>query len=611
MCGILGSVNVSFSEHTLDLIKHRGPDDFGIENVLINGHKVKFGQRRLSIVDLSPAGHQPMVTDCGSFMLIFNGEIYNHDEIRKTLKQKHFRGHSDTETILYALKEKGIKAAEWFNGIFSFAFLDIVNQKIFIARDFFGVKPLYYSQNNDGFLFSSELRPIKALLNNEISIDRNSLSTLLRLRYIPSPYTLYEKVFKVRPGHYLELNLSNKSFEPKEQPLDFNNPKSFSGTFNEAVLHYNELFSASVKRQMMSDVEIGVMLSGGVDSAMVAAIAAQNSSSKIKAFTVGFDGKYVADEIHDAQETAKILGLDHHVIRINNNDYHDLFAECIKITEEPAGTTSIIPFYYLSKLASRHVKVVLTGQGADEPLGGYFRYKEELIRNAVHPSLLSPFCSLANNLTIKNEKIRRASMTIPIENDVYRFDEAYSIFSYKQIDALLGNSENRSLESIQYNYDIYKASELPQSTSRMMKLDTRMNLADDLLNYTDKISMHFALETRVPLLDTELISFIESLPLSFKVNLFRSKLVHKKSAENIIPKNIINRRKKGFQSPTNEWFRKEIGEIGNLLTESNSKFSTYFAQPEINKIIELHKKGYNMEKQLFLMLSIYYWMNEN
>lgn len=609
MCGILGSINIKIDEDVLGLIGHRGPDDSGLITLKSHFHNLWLGHKRLAILDLTPAGHQPMISDCGNYMLIFNGEIYNHLDIRKALKQKHFQGHSDTETILYSLKENGIESAGKFNGIFSFAFLDLVNQKLFIARDFFGVKPLYYSLTSDGFIFSSEIRPIESLYDNKI--DLNSLSTLLRLRYIPSPYTIYENVKKVRPGHFIEINLLEKEINPIEKPLELKPAASFSGNFKDAVVQYNELFSSSIKRQMMSDVEIGIMLSGGIDSAMVAAIAAKNSPYSIKAFTVGFEGKYESDEIPDAQETARILKLDHHIIRISNNDFLDLFAQSVVITEEPTATTSIIPFYYLSKLASRHVKVVLTGQGADEPLGGYFRYKEELLRNYIPSPLLSLFGRTLNGLTIKNEKLRRASLALPISDDVKRFDEAYSTFTIKQIEALVGQSKNRSLESIQANYDLYNVKSLSQSASRMMKIDARMNLADDLLNYTDKISMHFALETRVPLLDTELISFIESLPLSFKVNLFKTKLVHKRTAQSIIPQSIINRPKKGFQSPTNEWFRKEIHTIGDLLMEPNSKFSALFNQQEVKKLLEFHRKGFNMEKQLFLLLSIYYWLEKD
>ncbi|NHE57114.1 asparagine synthase (glutamine-hydrolyzing) [Cyclobacterium plantarum] len=610
MCGILGSIDIKLSEEQLDLIKHRGPDDSGLISIPGQMHRLWLGHRRLSIVDLSPAGHQPMSSDCGNYTLIFNGEIYNHEEIRKTLNQQQFRGHSDTETILYALKENGIKAAEKFNGIFAFAFVDLLQQKLLIARDFFGVKPLYYSSTSDGFLFSSELRPIKSIIKN-ISIDSNSLSTLLRLRYVPSPYTLYKNIYKVRPGHFIEVDLSKERINPNEQALTINDSKLFSGSFDDAVDQYNELFSASVKRQLMSDVEIGIMLSGGVDSAMVASIAAKNGSRQTKAFTVGYDGKYASDEISDAQETARLLNLEHHIVKISNNDYHDLFAQCVEITEEPTATTSTIPFYCLSKLASEHVKVVLTGQGADEPLGGYFRYKEELLRQKLPNFVLDPFCSLVNNLPIKSEKIRRATQALPIRNDIERFDEAYSIFPYTQIEKLIGKSDNRSLEAIQYNYDLYKAKNLPHSAFRMMKIDARMNLADDLLNYTDKISMHFALETRVPILDTELVSFIESLPLSYKVNLFKGKIAHKKNAEKILPGNIINRPKKDFKSPTNEWFRNDIGTIGDLLTQSNTKFASFFDRLEINRTLELHKKGYNMEKQLFLLLSIYYWLEKS
>lgn len=611
MCGILGSIDIRLSDQDLDLIQHRGPDDSGLIELQGITHKLWLGHTRLSIVDLSPAGHQPMISDCGNYAIIFNGEIYNHEEIRKTLKQLCFRGHSDTETILYALKENGIKVAKKFNGIFAFAFLDLVNQKLFIARDFFGVKPLYYSSTEKKFLFSSELRPIEALLKNKNTIDINNLSTLLRLKYLPSPHTLYENVFKVRPGHYIEINLLNEKLNPIEQPLDFISRKSFSGNFKDAVFQYTDLIEASVKRQMMSDVEIGIMLSGGVDSAIIAAILNKNSSYRIKAFTVGFNGNHASNEIKEAKETVKFLNLEHHIVNIDNIDFFDLFAQCVKIIEEPTGTASVIPFYYLSKLASEYVKVVLTGQGADEPLGGYFRYKEELLKQVIPSFVINPFCTAIRSWPTKNEKILRASMSLPIRNDVNRFDEACSIFSYKQIDSLIGYNNNRAIETIQYNYDLYNLKELPQSVSRMMKIDSRMNLVDDLLNYTDKLSMHFGLETRVPILDTELISFIESLPSSYKVNLFKTKLVHKEYAKKILPQTIINRKKKGFELPANEWFRNDIGFIGELLMNANSKFSVLFNRNEVNKILKLHKKGFNMQKQIFLLLNIYYWLERS
>lgn len=611
MCGILGSVNIPFSEDILDLIAHRGPDDFGIERFQSGEHEVHFGHRRLSIVDLSPAGHQPMVSPCGNYVLIFNGEIYNHQELRQRLpKNFEFKGHSDSETLLYFLIHFGEQGIADLNGIFAFAFADKAKKRMVLARDPFGVKPLYYSHSDNGLVFSSEIRPIQALLN-ENELDGQALASLLRLRYNAAPRTLFKNVQKVPSGHSITWDISDAKITHESHFYASQLPKTIKGGKKELVDAYGDILEASVKRQLLSDVEVGVLLSGGIDSAMIAALAKKHYTGKLKAFTIGFEGEFEEDEIADAKETAELLGLEHHVEKISFHDFLGLIKECSRIVEEPLATTSMIPMYYLAKLASGHVKVVLTGQGADEPLGGYTRYRSEIIREHLPSPIRSVLKPTFQLLGTRNDQLIRGAKTMEITNEMERFLSVYEIFDKDEIQALIGKEDNLSEDLIGHFYATLDCKSRIHPAEKLMALDTRLNLSDDLLNYTDKITMNFALECRVPMLDLELVRFMESLPLERKVNYREGKLIHKAYAEKLLPKKIINRKKKGFQSPTNRWFREEMETLKGLLLDSSSAFSKVFNLSSVSIILHDHASGYNKEKQIFLLLSIYYWFESN
>lgn len=606
MCGILGCINHDFTTDTLNLLKSRGPDDWGIEKFSIAGQQITFGHRRLSIVDLSPAGHQPISTECGRYHLIFNGEIYNHLEIRNTLRQKTFRGHSDTETILYALAEQGIEAVKKFNGIFAFAFLDTVKQQLFLARDPFGVKPLYFFQQGMQLGFSSEMRPLLKMI--QPNIEREALATLLRLRYVPSPDTLFKEIKKVIPGHYLCIDL-NRPEENKCVYYAAPVPQECSLSFDEQLDQYQIHLVEAVKRQMMADVEVGVLLSGGVDSALVAREAVQCAGQPVKAFTVGFTGKHMEDEIQDAAETARLLGMQHYVARISDQDFFAKIAESVAILEEPLATTSVIPMKTLAELASSEVKVVLTGQGADEPLGGYARYQGELLYEKL-PSWLATGAGLVlGNCQFHNSQLQRALKSVAIREDIRRFISESEVFSPDEISQLTGIREHSAEEIYRQRYTDLQLSKKKRAVERMMALDARMNLADDLLLYTDKITMHYSLECRVPLLDLPLVRYIESLPGSSRLCWKKGKRIHKCFAEKVLPSEIVHRPKKGFQSPTGEWFQKS-SLLQEILLDDNSAFSRYFDLKEVKKNILLHQKGFNRERQIFLLLATKYWLEQ-
>jgi asparagine synthase (glutamine-hydrolysing) len=608
MCGILGTVNLPFDQAALDSIRHRGPNGSGINQVIMGDHVVTLGHRRLSILDLSVAGHQPMWTSDRRYAIVYNGEIYNHMDLRRTMECRDFRGHSDTETILNYLAEGGIASADRFNGIFAFCLADVYAKKLYLVRDSFGVKPLYYRSNGRSLAFSSELRGIRQFFDDPLEIE--NLAELLRLRYLPAPDTLFKDVQKLRPGHVVEVDLSGPRLSTSEYSFVCPNRRpTRSISRRDATEQYGELLSAAVGRQLLSDVEVGVLLSGGVDSALVAMLAQQRAPYRMKAFTVGFSEQTAADEIQDAAETARIVGMDHEYVRMGFGNFLELLPSVNSIIEEPLATTSVIPMFYLSQLASSRVNVVLSGQGADETMGGYRRYQIELMRGFVPKVAIPALRKLAVIAGLRNDALTRALNSSAEKDDVHRFESVYSVFSHEQIGRMIGHDNGRASERIGYFFDLLECSRQKPSVQRMMSLDTRMNLADDLLLYTDKITMHHSLECRVPLLDLELVRFIESLPRKYRVGLGQGKRIHKWYAQGVLPAAIVNRKKKGFLSPTQQWFKSE-GILREILLSPSSRFASYFDLREVETVLQDHARGMNRERHIFLLLSLHYWMDE-
>lgn len=620
MCGILGSINVANTDKLLNTIVHRGPDAFGLRSYKVECHEVTFSHRRLSIIDLSVAGNQPMEAYDNGGCIIFNGEIYNHEDLKKELVGIAFKGHSDTETIANYFRVKDIEDNfHRLNGIFGIAYFDIKRQKIYLARDRYGVKPLYYHFLNNQLIFSSEIRPLKAYFNSQL--DKAALLNSLRMRYTPSPLTAYQQIYKVEPGQLLIFDLSSTRLSMKKKYFVADKQKmgSREGDTKRLTNEYGDLFEKAVLRQLMGDVEVGILLSGGIDSALVAAIATHKSKIKLKAFTVGFDQKYEdMDEIAYASETASLLGLEHFYERINFNSFLQLFKQVVEVVEEPLGTTSIIPMFSLSRLAASKVKVVLSGQGADEPLGGYKKYKMlswlEKLRSFHY---FMNVTKLLEPLYNKYESVRRLLSAMQANNTVDSYLAFNAISSTDQVKKLISkDSSDFLMESCDKRNELFKkvlkrrtSADLPIK-DRFLYYDLRTSLADDLLMYTDKITMHFSLECRVPILDNDLIEFIESLKSKYKFNSHNGKLIHKAFASEYLPSRIINRKKIGFQSPTAFWFRKNKFQIASVLLSSD-RFLELFDKKAVGELLDAHENGDNFEKQIFLLLAIRYLIEQD
>ncbi|MBI5197016.1 MAG: asparagine synthase (glutamine-hydrolyzing) [Nitrospirae bacterium] len=607
MCGIAGFIGkdgipLNF-ERILNELRHRGPDSSGHVTLKLSGKTVWLGHTRLSILDLTESGHQPMRSNNGSWWASYNGEIYNHLDLRSELDCS-FRGHSDTETLIEYLSEFGInKSLPRLNGMFAFASLDMVQNRLYLVRDPFGIKPLYYVNIHDGWAFASEVRALRAMGVPQ-EIDGDALDVFLTLRYIPSPRTLWKGIFRVPPGHFLCYDLETERFESTcyIKPTK----ERFEGTLEGAIAGYRDVLGSAVKRQLLSDVPVGVFLSGGIDSALIAAMAAE-SGRELKAFTVGFGKQHPECEIEEAADTAKVIGLPHNFIEVTPEALLQAIPDIVGAVEEPLGTTSVLPMWYLAHRARKDVTVVLTGQGSDEPWGGYPRYQLELWRKHIpRPELWSSLYSLKKLWHGMPETLERGLRSLPVADETSRFKEEYSLFNREERLWLTGcdNGDEATFEIA--SWLSWVDDEMLAPAERMMRIDSRMNLADDLLLYGDKISMAASLEARVPMLDIEVVRFIESLPLSFRVGIRHTKIVHKMMAESYLPEQIVHRPKKGFRVPFTQWSKGPWREwIEAILLDRNAPHFNLLDHAGISRIWKEHLSARpDRSRQIFALLML-------
>jgi asparagine synthase (glutamine-hydrolysing) len=610
MCGIVGSINTEIGKKTLELIKHRGPDSHGLVRDSIGDNDVYLGHTRLSIVDLSEAGSQPMYSDCGNYCISFNGEIYNHLELRKKLKGVNFKGHSDTETILYYIREFGIESISEFNGIFAFGFLDKVKKKLYLARDHFGVKPLYYYFNSNKLVFGSELKVILANKAYNKEIDLNALNTFLSFRYNPAPQTIFKNIFKLKAASYLVYDFNG---QVKEQKY-WNKPQKINYQIDEqsAIEEYRHLLQQAVKRQLLGDVPIGLLLSGGLDSAVLGYLMSQFNTSPVNTFTLGFEGKGDFNETEYAQETARLINSNHHEVLINKEIYLQTFHKSFYHVEEPIAEPTIPALNSVSALAAKYVKVVMSGQGIDEPMAGYNRYfGEQFLSSNKNLLKLLPL-DLLGKIFPRNHTLARGLHAIKYKNDLDRFIGIFTIYTEDLKNEIyktkLQEYKNESLNYL-FSEPFALADNSNGSLSKLLFVDTRTMLPDNLLLFNDKITMANSIENRVPYLDIDLVNFIESLPVSFKLKGKTGKYLHREAVKKWIPNSIIQRKKRGFSTPVDEWFQNELsGTLEELISAQSSFSRIYFNLDVLKKMISDHKKRKrNYKHELFMLLSLELW----
>ena len=620
MCGIAGywsdkGADAPTAEKIALQIRHRGPDDTGVWIDREAG--LALAHRRLSIIDLSPAGRQPMVSMCGRYVIVYNGEVYNYQSIRKELEAlgHGFRGQSDTEVILSAISQWGVeRAVKRFNGMFAFALWDRQERQLSLVRDRIGIKPLYYGRVNGAFVFGSELKAIRAFPGFNNPVDRNSLTLYLRHNYIPAPYSIYQGIFKLEPGRILTIDRKGKTksicYWSAPQVVEDAIANPFTGNESEAIDELDAFLRDSINLRMISDVPLGAFLSGGFDSSTVVALMQAQSSVPVKTFTIGFyEGEY--NEAEDAKKVAQHLGTEHTELYVTPEEAMEVIPRLPEIYDEPFSDSSQIPTYLVSKLTRQHVTVSLSGDGGDELFFGYERYWRCYkvwrvlgmlpvpIREALG-SLLQILPAkflenLENLIQFLPERLRISHLAdrVPKLAEILKegSGEAYyhQLVSHWKNPALVvvGGEEPRTLFSMPERLPKFRGLQ-----EYMMYLDAMTYLPDDILTKVDRASMAVSLEARVPILDHRVVEFAWSLPLSMKVKNGKGKWILRKLLYRYVPKELVERPKMGFGVPIEHWLRGPLRDWAETLLEERRLREEGFFNPEpIRRGWEEHLSG--------------------
>jgi asparagine synthase (glutamine-hydrolysing) len=628
MCGICGKLffdssqkaNAEQVDRMMAAMSHRGPDGQG---KYLSG-AVGLGHTRLAIIDLS-TGDQPMSNETGVVWLVYNGEVYNFQELREELIRKghKFRSTSDTEVIIHLYEEYGPECVSRLRGMFAFALWDDAAQTLFLARDRVGIKPLYYVQTRKALIFASE---IKALLcDPEVprEVNPDAVQRFLTFLYLPGDQTLLKGIRKLEPGHYLVVKQGQVSCH-RYWDLRFA-PAGGLGNLPQTCDELRALLGKTVREHMISDVPVGVLLSGGVDSTVVLSCAVQETSKRIKTFTIGFDGEEFDDERPFARLAAERFGTDHHEITISPQDFSGFLPAYVRHMEEPVCEAPAIALYYVSKLARQHVTVVLSGEGGDEAFGGYNTYRNllllERIKRAAGPfkGLLGSGVGWLGGINGFG-RFKKYAPLCKAPLSAYYYSRVATPFSYFNLhrEELCTRDFCRTADaqaSAQMVGDLFQSVERQAADqpllNRMLYVDTKTWLPDDLLIKADKITMANSLELRVPLLDHLVLEFAAGLPPSFKVKGWTTKRILKEAFKNRIPRQVIQRRKAGLPVPLRQWMQKDLkAYVQDILLDPKALSRGYFQRPALERLLQLNDAGGQLMKELFSLLTLELWHKE-
>ena len=618
MCGICGQYNFGDSspverrklEAMTRTIVHRGPDDEGYH---VDG-PLGFGFRRLSIIDLG-GGHQPMSDAEESVWVVFNGEIYNFPELRRELEgHGHvFRTNSDTEVIVHGYKQWGDEVLNRLNGMFGLAIWDARQRRLVLARDPFGIKLIYYRIDGGRLYFGSEIRPIRATMPDRAEIDPTALNLFLRYRYTPSPYTILKGVRKLAPG--TKLTVQNGAAQVSRwyrfKPTPFAPAKSPA----EAREELGTLYKEAIRRQLISDVPVGLLLSGGIDSGLLLALMNLQGSGW-PTYTVGYGSSFADDELADAAETARILGSRHTPVTITKATFEQALPKIVDFLEEPIASSSIVPMYFVCERARQDVKVALVGQGPDELFGGYRRHLGVRYGGlwARSPNWIRTPLSSAIDALPRNETLKRGVHSLAIPDRMRRYQYVLSLLPGGQVDGLFqdGLLDADTGDAIQESWA--SMADLMSETDEMgglQFLEVRSTLPDELLMYADKLSMAHSLELRVPFVDKEIVEYVERLPANLKVRNGSQKWLHRQVCKSYLPEAILKRPKRGFAvNVVDDWFRGAIGgKMSEMLLDGESRIYQYLRPGAVRELFDQHAAGrHDNHKVLFSLIVFEEWL---
>jgi asparagine synthase (glutamine-hydrolysing) len=636
MCGINGIIQFKSSGINLQeslkimnqAIKHRGPD--ALNEYISKDNSLGFGHARLSILDLSDKGNQPMESFSGRYLIVFNGEIYNHLQLRETLLREQnisFRGTSDTETLLSGFEIWGVKETlKLLEGMFAFAVYDSKTKTTFLARDRVGEKPLYVSalKNEMGYIFSSELKSIKRIIKKDLELNIYAVQAFFRLGYVPDDLCIYENTFKIQPGQLIQISKNSllKSFY-----WTIDDFQSEDNPYEDNFLQFKHLIKDSVKKQMLSDVPIGAMLSGGIDSSLIVSIMQELNSTSIETFSIGFEEDDF-DESKFARSVASHLGTSHNEYIFKANQAIDLVPSIAEIYDEPFADSSQLPTLLVSKFAKSKVKVALTGDGGDELFGGYnrhlFAHKYWPIINLVQKTVRLRAGKYVKNLGEKDlgkitnyfakkifsnprDKFIKLGLSLSAESD----EELYLrlISCWQDTNQLLLNESVFDLAGT-INFD----KSIPFATNMMIQ-DFKGYLPGDILVKVDRAAMHYSLETRAPFLSHKLVEFSKKLPIQQKIfpkyKPYNTKYMLRQMLSEYIPEHLINRPKMGFGIPLNNWLKYDLQDwVEETLSKKNIEKFGILNYKYIRQVVDIHfSEKKNLHYQLWSLLVFQSWLN--
>ncbi|HLF18311.1 MAG TPA: asparagine synthase (glutamine-hydrolyzing) [Candidatus Omnitrophota bacterium] len=625
MCGITGKlyfdrnkrIEPGLIEAMNRALIHRGPDDEGV----YEDYNFAFGIRRLSIIDIE-GGHQPIFNEDHTKSIVFNGEIYNYQQLRSDLKSRghRFCTNSDTEVVLHAYEEFGNDCVNKLNGMFAFAIWDSGNQRLVLARDRLGIKPLYYYLDNEKLLFASEIKAIIEDRSVERKVDPEALDLYLSFNYVPAPFSMFQNIRKLSAGTIL-LCEDGKSIVKQYWDVDFSREPAHK-SLGEYEEEFRYLLNDAVKLQMLSDVPVGAFLSGGIDSSSVVANMSLLSDQPVQTFTIGFEGGGYHDETRFAKMVADQYKSRHHVFHVDA-DVFDLMDEYVHFFDEPFADYAAFPTYVLAKHARERVKVVLTGDGCDEIFAGYERYGSEsmaqgykMVPPFIRERVLLPMFHLGKRMSVRSRGLynffhgaEKKTRLMSLSDDDRYVEGLYS-FSYDQKKDLFSRQGILKEDfSLQAHKAYLKDKDDFDFLSRRLYLDIKTSLVEDMLTKLDRVSMAVSLEARVPFLDHRLVEFSARLPSQLKTGVFRPKKFVRGAVKGLLPAEIIDRPKHGLSSPIDAWFRRDLkGLLQGTLTKEALGRSGFFRNEFIAQMMNAHLNGTaNHGKELFMVMVFQLW----
>jgi asparagine synthase (glutamine-hydrolysing) len=614
MCGICGQFNFGGGapvarhdvEQMTQTLAHRGPDD---EGYYVSG-PLGLGFRRLSIIDLD-GGHQPMSDAEETVKVIFNGEIYNFRELRQDLEGRghRFRTKSDTEVIIHGYKQWGTGVFDRLNGMFGVAIWDVSRQRLVLARDAMGIKLVYYAVQDGTLWFGSEMRPVVQAMRQRPEVDPIALNLFLQYRYTPSPLTIFKGIEKLAAGTMLVIEEGRIRTERwyRYAPAPFSSPKKEEEACHELL----ELYRAAVRRHLISDVPVGVLLSGGLDSGLLLALM-NDHGGPWPAYTVGYGNSFEDDELGDAAETALLLGARHVTVTLDRAEFERSLPRIVECLEEPIATSSIVPMYFVCQRARQDVKVALIGQGPDELFGGYKRHLG--VRYGDYwrrlPGPVRQVLSSAIAQLPRNETLKRGVASLGVEDRLRRYQRVFSLLPGEVVDGLFRDgllpeqAADRVLDSWA---ELLPQMEQTDELGGLQLLEIRSSLPDELLMYADKLSMAHSLEVRVPYLDRTVVEHVQRLGASFKVRNGSRKWLHRQVCRQFLPSRILKRKKRGFAANVVDgWLHSSLsGKLPELLRDPSSMMFDLLRREPVQKLLADHQSRKQDNHKLLFSLALF------